>query len=630
MASISSSSSNLTILQRILIGLLVLTTGVINYQGFRWLGQWQYHNLEGSTGHKLEQFREGMDIGGMDAKRRLANNNNINNGGLRQPNNNTPDAVIPPPKKAPIHKRPSKPLKISKEAVHKHPAAMVDEAPAKEEAEQPTKEETEPAKVDVPADKEDEKPAKEETPSAKEDTPAKEDKQQSTAVDKPADTTATPPDTTTVKTNKDHSKLVVDVLSIGSKFLPELQIAQKETFGSHHNVRLFMGVNENDDIDPTCSTELTTEQIVEVSRFCRKEQPPEEGDHPTRKKVREEMLQTVQYPWLFDIQRHFAVEQKLLEKKNPAGWVCAQKRPIAGLAKLMKYYKRKNIRLPDYLFIIDDDTFINIDNVLTHLLEENPPNQLNAVAGCLYSMRDENMSMPYGGFGTVLSKKSLQHAWRPLQCDSLDRSKTDGRIEKRTTDMPSSVDDFDNFACERMQENRVNELHLFENGMNLIELFESYASHQKFRDVANWSDAGFCFHSDTFLGYLINTYELGRKEPNHKVTKLVPVNHFQTYDDSVFYYGFATGRKEKTGNRCFDIKWNCDVDSHICHYVPPDRMRGIYKRAAMGQTERGVYPEAVEKMREEEAIANRIKVEAQEAEKTQKKLKAKRIAKAKK
>lgn len=57
-----------------------------------------------------------------------------------------------------------------------------------------------------------------------------------------------------------------------------------------------------------------------------------------------------------------------------AGWLCAQKRPAESLYKALKGYRYDNnkstdnttrLSIPDYLFLLDADTYLNMDNILT-------------------------------------------------------------------------------------------------------------------------------------------------------------------------------------------------------------------------------------------------------------------------
>jgi hypothetical protein len=57
----------------------------------------------------------------------------------------------------------------------------------------------------------------------------------------------------------------------------------------------------------------------------------------------------------------YAKAEWLEKKANPSGWMCAQVRPYSGLLKAYKHYKKSQQALPDYLIIIDDDTYYNME-----------------------------------------------------------------------------------------------------------------------------------------------------------------------------------------------------------------------------------------------------------------------------
>ena len=54
----------------------------------------------------------------------------------------------------------------------------------------------------------------------------------------------------------------------------------------------------------------------------------------------------------------------------PKGWWCAQKRLVAALAQFLE--KHSDNDLPSFLFICDDDTFVNVDNLAKELSRLDP------------------------------------------------------------------------------------------------------------------------------------------------------------------------------------------------------------------------------------------------------------------
>merc|ERR1719469_916106 len=85
--------------------------------------------------------------------------------------------------------------------------------------------------------------------------------------------------------------------------------------------------------------------------------------------------------------RHFGIPG-LYSKKKPLGWLCAQRRPGFGLGKKGIQYRAQTVRygiqeaIPDYLFLIDDDTYINMELFSKHMQNIDPSEPL-VYAGCL-------------------------------------------------------------------------------------------------------------------------------------------------------------------------------------------------------------------------------------------------------
>jgi hypothetical protein len=67
----------------------------------------------------------------------------------------------------------------------------------------------------------------------------------------------------------------------------------------------------------------------------------------------------------------YAREAWLMKKPNPVGWLCAQKRFPIGLARtVLGYAKRGEESLPDYLFVVDDDTCYNMDTYFSSIVKD--------------------------------------------------------------------------------------------------------------------------------------------------------------------------------------------------------------------------------------------------------------------
>ena len=211
---------------------------------------------------------------------------------------------------------------------------------------------------------------------------------------------------------KEERGFTVDILSVGSVTRLEFLHAQKRTFASHASVRNFFNVTERDDPDPDCHEKLTRSQLQQISLYCRNERPSKAVGE-TYRFIRGLYAR---WPWL--------------EKKaNPVGWMCAQQRPHAGMMKVRNHYKTSGQDLPDYLLVMDDDTYINMKTFEREFRgylarprkDLSPPDKSEplVMAGCLVKqpVKQLNFTFPFGGFGTFLSRGALEELYRPIYCD---------------------------------------------------------------------------------------------------------------------------------------------------------------------------------------------------------------------
>ena len=248
----------------------------------------------------------------------------------------------------------------------------------------------------------------------------------------------------------------IDIISVGSMLKDAYQDAQKNTFATHSMVRTFYRITEANDTDTSCFNDLTTDQIDDIIKFC----SITEGQSFESKLFR----------------------NILFEPRKHAGWICAQKRPIDGLYKVLQNYRNQHITIPDYLILIDDDTYLNIDSVSALLRDKYPPTVPNVVAGCNFRFLNHRSSFtfPYGGFGSFLPRAAIQRLMQPIYCDDVN---TEGIIS----------DPFARLACWRLDQNSLGEKPFFKNGMSVADLMYQFAANQPYEDVGNWK-GGFCLH----------------------------------------------------------------------------------------------------------------------------------------
>ena len=95
---------------------------------------------------------------------------------------------------------------------------------------------------------------------------------------------------------------------------------------------------------------------------------------------------------------HFASKTWLDKKKNAIGWMCAQRRPMHGLYKVLKKYESLDIDLPTHLIVVDDDTYMNLE-LLQSLVAEDPADIPLVRPGCLVRLpiHQFNFTFAFGG-----------------------------------------------------------------------------------------------------------------------------------------------------------------------------------------------------------------------------------------
>jgi hypothetical protein len=333
-------------------------------------------------------------------------------------------------------------------------------------------------------------------------------------------------------------------LIFGSLSRIDYQEAQKRTFGTHPSVRYFFNATEEDDVERSCHEELTWEDVLAIASFCHR-----------GKNWNPQSLMRYQ-------RNHYARSQWLEQKKNPLGWMCAQKRPIHGLTKVLHHYRQQHEKLPDYLIIMDDDSYYQLEFVQDELRRYRPETA-QVLAGCLFHNRikekkskvEHNFTFPFGGYGTILSRGAIANLMRPVYCQNRQR------------------DEFEETACQRLDENQLEEKYLFREGMSIGELMEAYAASQPYKGHANWTH-GFCLHSDWALSFFLNFYYISNDFRNSSQLD-IPHNQMAGYmgsDYFVVYTRRAKRRKVQYGQCNNDSPAKCTNSSHICHYQTPESM----------------------------------------------------------
>lgn len=361
---------------------------------------------------------------------------------------------------------------------------------------------------------------------------------------------------TSTITNSFRSPVEIDIISIGSNTRPRYQDAQERTFGSHVAVRDFYRITEANDFEAECHSSLQVKQVQQIVQFCKARSPVFN-----------------QFPHLKRMKDHYANFKWLLKKSNPPGWMCAQKRPADGFYAVLSSYKDTGKSLPDYLFIIDDDTYVNMNEVSPFLQTAYPVQEAYAVAGCMIRSRiyEHNFTIPFGGWGTILSRPAIENFQKPLFCKPYQYN------SKNVTLTTASGDDFTSLACWRLSQDPIGEASVFVEGMSVAELMHAYVKHFFYTEILHWNatSVGFCMHSDWVWGYFVNFYHVAVHSNNPKFEHLLE-DRLRGYNGSLIYAGRQTAKVKAQQKECVNKEEHCQASSHICHYITPDAMDNLH------------------------------------------------------
>ncbi|KAL3800022.1 hypothetical protein ACHAWO_004700 [Cyclotella atomus] len=281
------------------------------------------------------------------------------------------------------------------------------------------------------------------------------------------------------QTNCDDDMDSIDVVSLGSKTRLDYLQGQIETWASHTSVRNFFGFTEVDDFSDCSSS--TIDELESYVDSCKA--MPRNDD-------RIETFFTTYY----------GLSEGNITRSNNIGWQL----------------------IPDYLWIVDDDTFIDSASILTHLQNANSSNIMRA--GCLFEGNGNSIpfNLPYGGFGLFIDKAAIEQLSTPIYCDGVENESA---------------------VCARLRENLIGEHDIFVDGMTLFELFYKFSATKYF-----------CMHSDWLSGYILEFYLGGAVDDD---TSLQGLDNYPACGNMTALPGHVR---------------HCTLDSDTCHNQAPQDM----------------------------------------------------------
>jgi hypothetical protein len=332
-----------------------------------------------------------------------------------------------------------------------------------------------------------------------------------------------------------ENSIIIDMISVGTTRNPDLQTTQHETFGL--SARNFIKVNELDDFETDCHLQLTQEHVVQVRTLC-----------DSHSKTKQPLL--------------YILAPNLFNPNTNPGWLCAQKRPMAGLLRWLE--RAQETSLPDYLLIFDDDTYVNMNRLRSYLstLSSSAPMAIASVLLYLFNSTIPSwfiqrvllpldvwpsiaLTIPHGGYGTIFSRGLLERLVQPLRCKGHHHSSL-----------------FEANICRQVRLNRIGERTFFRDGMHLIDLMNAYVHNAEYLKVHEWGQGpGFCMHSDWVWAYFVNYYQLTEPPPASDMRWVR--NRFKMY----------------RANQCQGYNWR-SVDFDFCHRQTADTMQWFFHHRA--------------------------------------------------
>jgi Glycosyltransferase 61 len=340
------------------------------------------------------------------------------------------------------------------------------------------------------------------------------------------------------KTNSASINPIIDIIAIGSLSRSILLDTQQQTFGSHRYVRNLYPITELNDTETKCVPDLSANQMQDVIKFCSNGNM--KGQSDMSKQFRTDLFRPV---------------------SNSTEWLCAQKRTIDGLHIALEKYKNGITPIPDYLILIKDDTYLNIDSLVETFQESYPPNENHIIAGCTYLRpKKVHFVIPIGGVGSVLTRATIEMIMKPIHCQGVGHY----------------MDPYTRWACWRLKYNHVGEWQFFKDGMSIGDLMYAYTSGLLYTKVVEWKDTGFCFHSDHALAYFFNFYHVS--VPDWILNETNPTDNIR----KLYSYKKLSGSSEDghtgKGGECDSIGNKCTDKSRICHSLNLEHMMKIHNQ----------------------------------------------------
>jgi hypothetical protein len=147
--------------------------------------------------------------------------------------------------------------------------------------------------------------------------------------------------------------------------------SQIETWASHRAIRHFWGFSELQDYDPECSSMPDGARAALVDT-CKASMA-----------IKDPKIQSF-------FSEYYGLSEGHRQRSDEAGWICAQRRVGRAFGWLHSQYAGGKATIPEYLIMVDDDTYVDLVDVMTYLEKEDKKTEGRAFAraGCVFPQNE--------------------------------------------------------------------------------------------------------------------------------------------------------------------------------------------------------------------------------------------------
>jgi Glycosyltransferase 61 len=253
---------------------------------------------------------------------------------------------------------------------------------------------------------------------------------------------------------------------------------------------------------------------------------------------------------------------------------CAQMRMINGLNDVLEKYKTDGTaEIPDYLMLIQDDAYLNIDTLVSTFQKSYLPHEHHIIAGCTNRLRmfdkekmnEDNFVYPIGRLGSIVTRGAIERIIQPIYCN----------VDDHDMNRQQQDNAFNRWACWRLEQNYLGEKIYFEDGMSIGELMYTYSSKTPEILIQQWNHSGYClYRSEHTMGYFFNYYHFS--VPDWILNGTKPTDQVRKEYGFKKLAGSTEIRHTGIGGECDNSYINCNPESRICHSLNSEQMIEIH------------------------------------------------------